>query len=315
MEVASAFRHHNSCFSRSIKPGSLNVTPRRRRFRFKRFRAMEGRIAHHTMLLFLCFLFMSGTKNAENTHTTSMRGSQEVFVFPSSSAVVQRDTEQGNIPVVNPTTPGTTPIVNPTSPIPVPPIPPATTGPYPTAPGSTGGSWCIANPTASQTALQVALDYACGYGGTDCSAIQPNGPCWDPNTVADHASYAFNDYYQKNPVPTSCVFGGAAQLTNTDPSRGNCHFAAPTSTPAMPPPTPMPPPATPMVQPPPSPTMPYTPGGDNGDTGSSTQPIDGDYGAEPTGEPSSAETPSANLGLVIITICCLVMPLAMASHV
>lgn len=122
----------------------------------------------------------------------------------------------GNIPVVNPTTPGTTPIVNPTSP-----IPPTTTGPYPTVPGPSVGSWCIANPSASQTALQVGLDYACGYGGTDCSAIQPNGPCWDPNTVADHASYAFNDYYQKNPVPTSCVFGGAAQLTSTDPSKIN----------------------------------------------------------------------------------------------
>lgn len=264
---------------------------------------------------------MSGTKNAEKTHTIPIKGSQklgyqenqEVFLFPSSATDVQRDTMSGNIPVVNPTTPGTTPIVNPTSP-----VPPTTTGPYPTVPGPSGGSWCIANPSASQTALQVALDYACGYGGTDCSAIQPNGPCWDPNTVADHASYAFNDYYQKNPVPTSCVFGGAAQLTNTDPSHGSCRFAAPTTTPTTTPPAiPTTPPATPVVEPPPSPTMPtnpYTPGGDTG-TGTGMEPTDGDYGAEPTGEPSSAQTPSSNLALVIITICCLVMPLAMASHV
>lgn len=275
---------------------------------------------------------MSGTKNAEKTPTIPIKGSQklgyqenqEAFLFPSATDV-QRDTMSGNIPVVNPTTPGTTPIVNPTSPIPptttgpyptvpVPPtttgpnptIPPTTTGPNPTVPGPSGGSWCIANPSASQTALQVALDYACGYGGTDCSAIQPNGPCWDPNTVADHASYAFNDYYQKNPVPTSCVFGGAAQITNTDPSHGNCRFAASTTTPTTPP-------ATPMAEPPPSPTMPTnpgTPGGDTG-TGTGTEPTDGDYGAEPTGEPSSAQTASSNLALLIITICCLVMPLAM----
>lgn len=157
-------------------------------------------------------MLIQDTNIAEKAYSGSIKGSKKLdyqenqMVFPSRAMIVQKDT-----PIVNPTTPGSSPIVNPTSP-----DPPTTAGP--SNPGSSGGAWCIANPSASPTALQVALDYACGYGGTDCSALQPNAPCFEPNTVADHASYAFNDYYQKNPVPTSCVFGGAAQLSYTDPS-------------------------------------------------------------------------------------------------
>jgi hypothetical protein len=76
----------------------------------------------------------------------------------------------------------------------------------------------VASQSANPTALQVALDYACGYGA-DCSPIQQGGSCFNPDTVHDHASYAFNSYYQKNPAPTSCDFGGTATITNTDPSK------------------------------------------------------------------------------------------------
>lgn len=164
---------------------------------------------------------------------------QDYSIFSSPGSESQLDVTPGAVPIVNPTTPTTTPIVNPTSP-PAPTFPEPVTNPNPnpnpnanpnTNPNpnpnpttnppasSSGGSWCVANPTASSTALQVALDYACGYGGADCSGIQSGAPCYDPNTVKDHASYAFNDYYQKNPIPTSCVFGGAAQLSSTDPSK------------------------------------------------------------------------------------------------
>ncbi|KAG8659841.1 hypothetical protein MANES_02G084600v8 [Manihot esculenta] len=87
-----------------------------------------------------------------------------------------------------------------------------------------GASWCIASPSASPTALQVALDYACGYGGADCSAIQSGGSCYNPNTLRDHASFAFNSYYQKDPIPSSCNFGGTAVTTNSDPSSGTCQY-------------------------------------------------------------------------------------------
>lgn len=89
---------------------------------------------------------------------------------------------------------------------------------------SSGSSWCIAAQSAAQASLQVALDYACGHGGTDCSQIQPGGRCFDPDTVRDHASYAFNIYYGKTPIPSSCDFGGTAIITNIDPSTSTCRY-------------------------------------------------------------------------------------------
>ncbi|KAL5232097.1 hypothetical protein ABZP36_030873 [Zizania latifolia] len=126
-----------------------------------------------------------------------------------------------HMPELDVTSPlATAQVVNPTT------TPTVTTTQTPSLvnPVAAGGSWCVANPSASSTALQVALDYACGQGGADCSVIQSGGSCFDPNTVRDHASYAFNMYYQKNPVQTSCDFGGAATLTSTDPSSSSCKY-------------------------------------------------------------------------------------------
>ncbi|XP_022149616.1 glucan endo-1,3-beta-glucosidase 3-like [Momordica charantia] len=117
----------------------------------------------------------------------------------------------------------TMPIVNPTS-TPDTVSPAMATPSFGPATTAGGSSWCIASLGASQAALQLALDYACGVGGADCGPIQGGGRCYNPNSVRDHASYAFNSYYQKNPLPNSCNFGGTAVITSTNPSSGTCEY-------------------------------------------------------------------------------------------
>ncbi|XP_050231311.1 PLASMODESMATA CALLOSE-BINDING PROTEIN 1-like isoform X2 [Mercurialis annua] len=296
---------------------------------------MDSGVFRFFTFFFLVYLFVSSGSSIaellpfEAVQDDTIADYQENQIpFSSSAFTAQPDA----VPVVNPTDPGTTtPIVNPTNPgtttpiispidLPPPPapvtttpqFPPVTTTPQfppvtttPTTPTSSGGKWCIANPSASETALQVALDYACGYGGADCSAIQPGSACANPNTVRDHASYAFNDYYRKNPAPTSCVFGGAAQLTNTDPSSGNCHYPQASSTPSISPPVisaptmPTPTITTPTTM---SPPMLTTPSGPT------------IFGvAEPTSLPSSATSVSCSLLLLCSTMVILQSLLA-ANH-
>ncbi|XP_042491792.1 glucan endo-1,3-beta-glucosidase 13-like isoform X2 [Macadamia integrifolia] len=90
---------------------------------------------------------------------------------------------------------------------------------------NSNGTWCIASSTASELDLQSALDWACGPGNVDCSAIQPSQPCYQPDTLLSHASYAFNSYYQQNgATDISCGFGGAGVKTNKNPSYDNCLY-------------------------------------------------------------------------------------------
>ncbi|KAL1551124.1 PLASMODESMATA CALLOSE-BINDING PROTEIN 3-like [Salvia divinorum] len=147
--------------------------------------------------------------------------------------------------------------------------------------GYSDASYCVCNSGLSDSVLQKNIDYACG-NGADCSPIQQNGACFNPNTVKDHCNYAVNSYYQKKAnVPMSCDFQGTATVTPNSPSvsssscvypssAGNAGGATPSTTPpAGGTPTTFPPPAT------------STPGGSTFPGGTTT----------PSGVPGSPTTP------------------------
>uniref|UniRef100_A0AAU0QIG1 Glucan endo-1,3-beta-glucosidase n=1 Tax=Allium sativum TaxID=4682 RepID=A0AAU0QIG1_ALLSA len=92
--------------------------------------------------------------------------------------------------------------------------------------GQNQTQWCVASDTATDSALQEALDWACSTeGGANCSLIQPAGICFQPDTLKDHASFAFNDYWQKFKTQGgSCDFKGSAVLINNNPSHDSCNF-------------------------------------------------------------------------------------------
>ncbi|XP_054824357.1 glucan endo-1,3-beta-glucosidase 3-like isoform X2 [Prosopis cineraria] len=83
---------------------------------------------------------------------------------------------------------------------------------------TTNQTFCVARSNADAQMLQAGLDWACGPGKVDCSALLQGQPCYEPNNVISHATYAFNAYYQTmDKSPGSCDFKGVAVVTTTDP--------------------------------------------------------------------------------------------------
>ncbi|KAL2653413.1 hypothetical protein R1flu_021541 [Riccia fluitans] len=88
-------------------------------------------------------------------------------------------------------------------------------------------TWCVAKKDVSPQGLQQALDWTCGQGGVNCSAILKGGLCYEPDTLDSHASWAFNSYYQKNGnAPNTCDFRGVGQIVTYNPSYLNCVYTA-----------------------------------------------------------------------------------------
>lgn len=85
---------------------------------------------------------------------------------------------------------------------------------------TTNQTYCVAMDGVDSKTLQAALDWACGPGQANCSEIQPGEDCYQPNDVKNHASYAFDSYYQKEGKASgSCDFKGVGMITTTDPSK------------------------------------------------------------------------------------------------
>lgn len=96
--------------------------------------------------------------------------------------------------------------------------------------GNSTAVFCVAKDDASEDKLEEGLNWACGQGQANCSAIQSGQPCYLPNNFKNHASYAFNDYYQKKrSAGGTCDFDGTATTTTDDPSYGSCIFTGSTN--------------------------------------------------------------------------------------
>ncbi|CAH8390917.1 unnamed protein product, partial [Eruca vesicaria subsp. sativa] len=85
---------------------------------------------------------------------------------------------------------------------------------------------------ADDQALQKVIDYACG-SGADCSQIEQNGACFQPNSVKNHCDVAVNSFYQKKAsTGATCDFNGAAVVSTSPPSSILSETHNSTSTPA-----------------------------------------------------------------------------------
>ncbi|KAG8382720.1 hypothetical protein BUALT_Bualt05G0106700 [Buddleja alternifolia] len=90
---------------------------------------------------------------------------------------------------------------------------------------TTNQTYCVAKEGADRKMLQAALDWACGPGKVDCSPLLQGQPCYEPDTVVSHASYAFDAYYHRMAMGDgTCNFNGVATISTSDPSHGSCIF-------------------------------------------------------------------------------------------
>jgi len=80
--------------------------------------------------------------------------------------------------------------------------------------------WCGVDANANISALPSTIIFSCSQGDNTCITIQPGEPCYQPNEVIDHASYAFNSYWRqfKN-YYVDCDLNKSGTLVTKDPSK------------------------------------------------------------------------------------------------
>ncbi|KAL5577179.1 hypothetical protein UlMin_018878, partial [Ulmus minor] len=84
-------------------------------------------------------------------------------------------------------------------------------------------TWCVAKPSSSISSLTDNIEYSCSYymDNEDCNEIKEGNPCFNPNSILHHASFAMNAYYQKQGRHYwNCDFKNSGLITITNPS--NC---------------------------------------------------------------------------------------------
>ncbi|XP_042415001.1 glucan endo-1,3-beta-glucosidase 7-like [Zingiber officinale] len=88
------------------------------------------------------------------------------------------------------------------------------------------GPWCLPLQGLTSEELQANIQEACRRPGrADCSPIQKGGPCYLPDTLFGHASYAMNAYYYANgKKENNCYFNATATFIWKDPSYENCVY-------------------------------------------------------------------------------------------
>ncbi|MED6150058.1 hypothetical protein PIB30_068558 [Stylosanthes scabra] len=92
---------------------------------------------------------------------------------------------------------------------------------------TTEAIWCLARPDARPAALQAGLDFVCSQRYINCAPINNGGNCFLPNTLVNHASWAYDTYWKRNGRTLSaCNFAGTGVIViaGKDPSTPTCKY-------------------------------------------------------------------------------------------
>lgn len=88
-------------------------------------------------------------------------------------------------------------------------------------PESNGKLWCVATESGNKTQIAEAMSFVCRQDNRTCDPIRPGGECYNPDTLMNHASYAFSAYRSMiKAIGTDCFFNESiAHATLNDPSK------------------------------------------------------------------------------------------------